>query len=61
MKLDKDVITEELNKIIDRYFEEKFQEFGLKSGDITPEMSIIIDDAIEKIADVIAMYIKLNR
>lgn len=57
----KDILTnervvEELNEMLDRYFEEKSQELLLKHGDISPDQTIELDNAIEKIADIIIQW-----
>lgn len=58
--LNRNDIVEELNKIIDRYFEEKVQELKLKSGDMAPEQNIEIDNAVEKLADIVVQWAERN-
>jgi len=54
-------VVEELAKVIDGYFAEKAQELGLKSGDISPDQSFVLDDAIEKIARIVCKWASQNR
>lgn len=54
--LTKERIVEELGETLDRYFEEKAQELRLKNGDIGPDQSLVLDGAIEKIADVVVHW-----
>lgn len=62
----KDILTnvrviEELNEILGEYFDEKSQELNLKSGDISPDQSFVLDNAIEKIADVVIQWATQNK
>lgn len=62
----KDILTnervvEELNEMLDRYFEEKAQELMLKHGDISPDQTFVLDNAIEKIADVVIQWATQNQ
>lgn len=59
-KVSKDVIVEDLNKLLDDYFAEKSQELKLKYGDVSPDQTIILDDSIEAIAEVIVQWAKQN-
>ena len=59
--LTNEIVTEELNKMLDRYFEEKSQELMLKHGDISPDQSFELDGAIAKIADVVIQWAIQNK
>lgn len=59
--LTKNIVVEELNEMLDRYFEEKSQELALKHGDISPDQTFVLDDAIEKIAGVIIHWASQNK
>lgn len=59
--LKKDDVVEELSKMMDGYFEEKAGELKLKSGDISPEQSFRIDEAVEKLADVVIQWAEQNQ
>jgi hypothetical protein len=54
-------VVEEVNEMLDRYFEEKSQELMLKHGDISPDQTFVLDDAIEKIAGVIIQWAAQNQ
>lgn len=54
-------VIEELNEILGEYFDEKSQELNLKSGDISPDQSFVLDNAIEKIADVVIQWAIQNK
>ena len=58
--LNKDKVVEELNTLLDHYFEEKADELKLKYGDISPDQVFILDDSIEKIADVVRQWANQN-
>jgi hypothetical protein len=57
----KEEVVEELSQTVDRYFEEMSQKLGLKSGDIAPEQSFAIDEAVEKLADVVIKWAEQNQ
>lgn len=59
--LKKEVVVEELSQIIARYFEEKAQEIKSKSGDMSPEQNFELDNAIEKIADIVIQWAEQNQ
>lgn len=59
--LKKEEVVEELSQTVDRYFEEMSQKLGLKSGDIAPEQSFAIDEAVEKLADVVIQWAGQNQ
>lgn len=59
--LTKKIVIEELSKMLDGYFEEKSKECGLKCGDISPGQSFVLDDAIEKLADIVIQYVTQNK
>lgn len=59
--LTKERVVEELNDTLDKYFEEKSQELLLKHGDISPDQTFVLDDAIEKIAGVVIKWTAQNQ
>lgn len=59
--LKKEEVVEELNQTVDKYFEEMSQKLGLKSGDMSPEQSFAIDEAVEKLADIVVKWAEQNQ
>lgn len=59
--LNKEEVVEELNSIVDRYFEEMSQKLGLKSGDMASEQNFAIDEAVEKLAGVVVQWAEQNQ
>ncbi len=59
--LKKEEVVEELNQTVDRYFEEMSQKLGLKSGDMAPEQNFAIDEAVEKLADIVIQWAEQNQ
>ncbi len=59
--LKKEEVVEELSRTVDRYFEEMSQKLGLKSGDMAPEQSFAIDEAVEKLAGIVVQWAEQNQ
>ena len=59
--LNADKVAEELNKLVDHYFEEKAKELKLDYGDMAPEQCFDLEDAITKIAHIVCKWASQNR
>lgn len=57
----KERVVGELDKLVDKYFEEMSEKLVLDYGDVDPEQCLELDDAIKKIADVVVNWAAHNK